>query len=178
MERRPRDRLELSAQAWEALVQTSSVRAVTEAVGQAMAPQGAVCLFGDPGRGRTAAVRMALHEVPPGWKVSWVPVPVRPAVAGMRRAVFDALALAGRFPHTSAMDDAAVAEALGEARVLVVDETVPARVVPGVPADSVGPPRYADHAGAVLCCDAAASLSRGGAPQEWQDVRDAGKCGY
>ncbi len=97
------------------------MRAVAEAVGQAMATQGAVCVFGDPGR-KTAAVRMALSEVPPGWKVTWAPVPVRPSVAGMRRAVFDALALAGRFPHTSALADAAVAEALGEARVLVVDE--------------------------------------------------------
>ncbi|MFD7291098.1 AAA family ATPase [Streptomyces sp. NPDC059863] len=104
------------------LVRTSSVRSVTEAVWQAMATQGAVCLFGDPGRGKTAAVRMALSEVPPGWKVTWVPVPVRPSVAGMRRAVFDALAPAGRFPHTSALADAAVAGALGEARVLVVDE--------------------------------------------------------
>ncbi len=104
------------------LVWTSSVRAVAEAVGQAMAVQGAVCVFGDPGRGKTVAVRMALHEVPPGWKVTWVPVPVRPSVAGMRRAVFDALTLPGRFPHTSAPADAAVAAALGEARVLVVDE--------------------------------------------------------
>ncbi|MEV5787266.1 AAA family ATPase [Streptomyces sp. NPDC052287] len=104
------------------LVGTSSVRAVAEAVGQAMAAEGAVCVFGDPGRGKTAAVRMALHEVPPGWRVTWVPVPVRPSVSGMRRAVFDALALPGRFPHTSARADAAVAGALGEARVLVVDE--------------------------------------------------------
>ncbi|WP_413804483.1 AAA family ATPase [Streptomyces sp. OE57] len=96
------------------LVRTSSVRAV--------ATEGAVCVFGDAGRGKTAAVRMALGEVPPGWKVTWVPVPVRPSVAGMRRAVFDALALPGRFPHTSALADAAVVEALGEARVLVVDE--------------------------------------------------------
>ncbi|MER6537911.1 hypothetical protein ABT215_29745 [Streptomyces sp900105755] len=78
------------------LVRTSSVRAVAEAVGQAMATQGAVCVFGDAGRGKTAAVRMVLGEVPPGWKVTWVPVPVRPSVAGMRRAVFDAPALAGR----------------------------------------------------------------------------------
>ncbi|WP_229713935.1 ATP-binding protein [Streptomyces fuscichromogenes] len=111
------------------LVRTSSVRAVAEAVGQAMATQGAVCVFGDPGRGKTAAVRMALGEVPPGWKVTWVPVPVRPSVAGMRRAVFDALGLPGRFPHTSALADAAVAGALAEARVLVVDEAqrLPAR---------------------------------------------------
>ncbi|MFF0451196.1 AAA family ATPase [Streptomyces sp. NPDC004609] len=104
------------------LVRTSSVGAVAEAVGQAMAVQGAVCVFGDPGRGKTVAVRMALHTVPPGWKVTWVPVPVRPSVAGMRRAVFDALALPGRFPHTSALADTAVAGALGEARMLVVDE--------------------------------------------------------
>ncbi|MFE2424378.1 AAA family ATPase [Streptomyces hokutonensis] len=104
------------------LVGTSSVRAVAEAVGQAMAAEGAVCVFGDPGRGKTVAVRMALRGVPPGWRVTWVPVPVRPSVSGMRRAVFDALALPGRFPHTSALADAAVAGALGEARVLVVDE--------------------------------------------------------
>ncbi|MFF9788923.1 AAA family ATPase [Streptomyces nigrescens] len=104
------------------LVRTSSVRAVAETVGQAMAAEGAVCVFGDPGRGKTAAVRMALSEVPSGWKVTWVPVPVRPSVAGMRRAVFDALGLTGRFPHTSALADAAVAGALGEARVLVFDE--------------------------------------------------------
>ncbi|MFF4467417.1 ATP-binding protein [Streptomyces mirabilis] len=104
------------------LVRTSSVRAVAEAVGQAMAAEGAVCVFGDPGRGKTVAVRMALGEVPAGWKVTWVPVLVRPSVAGMRRAVFDALALPGRVPHTSALADAAVAGALGEARVLVVDE--------------------------------------------------------
>ncbi|UXX97439.1 ATP-binding protein [Streptomyces sp. AD2-2] len=96
--------------------------AVAEAVGQAMAAEGTVCVFGDAGRGKTAAVRMALGGVPAGWRVTWVPVPVRPSVAGMRRAVFDALALPGRFPHTSALADAAVAGALGEARVLVVDE--------------------------------------------------------
>ncbi len=65
---------------------------------------------------------MALGEVPAGWKVTWVPVLVRPSVAGMRRAVFDALALPGRFPHTSALADVAVAGALGEARAPVVDE--------------------------------------------------------
>jgi AAA domain len=104
------------------LVRTSPVRAVAEAVGQAMAAEGAVCVFGDPGRGKTAAVRMALARPPAGWKVTWLPVPVRPSVAGIRRAVFEALGLPGRFPHTSALADAAVAGALGQARVLVVDE--------------------------------------------------------
>ncbi|MFC5034584.1 AAA family ATPase [Streptomyces sp. DSM 41987] len=104
------------------LVRTPPVRAVAEAIGQAMAAEGAVCVFGDPGRGKTAAVRMALAEPPAGWKATWVPVPVRPSVAGMRRAVFEALGLPGRFPHTSALADAAVAEALGQARVLVLDE--------------------------------------------------------
>ncbi|WP_405577139.1 hypothetical protein [Streptomyces sp. NBC_01190] len=69
------------------LVRTSPVRAVAEAVGQAMAAEGAVCVFGDPGRGKTAAVRMALAQPPAGWKVTWVPVPVRPSVAGMRSSV-------------------------------------------------------------------------------------------
>ncbi|MFD9466183.1 hypothetical protein [Streptomyces sp. NPDC060027] len=60
-----------------------------QAVGQAMAVQGAACVFGDPGRGKTAAVRLALHDVPAGWKVTWAAVPVRPSVTGMRRALFD-----------------------------------------------------------------------------------------
>ncbi|MFJ8664049.1 hypothetical protein [Streptomyces sp. NPDC093795] len=47
------------------LMRTSSVRAVAEAVGQAMATQGPMCVFGDPGRGKTAAVRMALHAQRP-----------------------------------------------------------------------------------------------------------------
>ncbi|WP_405551143.1 hypothetical protein OG215_41130 (plasmid) [Streptomyces globisporus] len=81
------------------LVETSSVRAVAEAVGQAMAAEGAVCVFGDPGRGKTAAVRMALRAVPAGWKVTWVPVPVRPSVAGMRTC-FQAPAATAQYPGT------------------------------------------------------------------------------
>ncbi|MFJ4839318.1 hypothetical protein [Streptomyces sp. NPDC088746] len=102
------------------LVRTSLVRAVAEAVGQAMAAEGAVCVFGGPGQGRgrsDGAWRGAA-----GWKVTWVPVAVRPSVVGMRRVVFDALALPGRFPHISALADAVVAGALGEARVFVIDE--------------------------------------------------------
>jgi hypothetical protein len=62
------------------------------------ADHGAVCVFGDPGRGKTAAVRMALAQPPAGWKVTWVAVPVRPSVAGMRRAVFEALGTPGPVP--------------------------------------------------------------------------------
>lgn len=109
-------------------------------------------MFGDPGRGRTVAVRAVLGDVPAGWKVTWVPVSVRPPVAGTRRAVFDALALPGRFPHTPAPADAAVAGALGEVRVLVADEAqrMPAPCLEYLqsPWDH---PRHADHAGAVPC---------------------------
>ncbi|WP_253208187.1 ATP-binding protein [Streptomyces sp. YPW6] len=73
-------------------------------------------MFGEPGRGKTVAVRLVLNEVPAGWKVTWVPVPVRPSVADVRRAVFDVLPLPGRLPHTSARAGATVA------RVLVADE--------------------------------------------------------
>ncbi|MEW2170107.1 ATP-binding protein [Streptomyces sp. NPDC007027] len=72
-------------------------------------------MFGEPGRGKTVAVRLVLNEVPAGWKVTWVPVPVRPSVADVRRAVFDVLPLPGRLPHTSARAGATVA------RVLVAD---------------------------------------------------------
>ncbi|MFE3664898.1 hypothetical protein ACFXOR_18320 [Streptomyces sp. NPDC059164] len=60
-------------------------------------------------------MRLVLNEVPAGWKVTWVPVPVRPSVADVRRAVFDVLPLLGRLPHTSARAGATVA------RVLVAD---------------------------------------------------------
>ncbi|MEU3008747.1 ATP-binding protein [Streptomyces sp. NPDC007020] len=72
-------------------------------------------MFGEPGQGKTVAVRLVLNEVPAGWKVTWVPVPVRPSVADVRRAVFDVLPLPGRLPHTSARAGATVA------RVLVAD---------------------------------------------------------
>lgn len=73
------------------LVRTSSVRAVAEAVGQAMATEGAVCVFGDPGRGKTVAVRMALGEVPPGLEgdvgaSTGAPVGGRHEACGVRRA--------------------------------------------------------------------------------------------
>ncbi|MEU3342780.1 ATP-binding protein [Streptomyces sp. NPDC006668] len=103
-------------------VRTSSVRAVAEAVGQAMAAAGAACVFGDAGRGKTVALRMALSDPPVGWGVSWVRVPVRPSVSELRRAVFEALVLPGRFPHRSAQADERIVGALDEARVLVVDE--------------------------------------------------------
>ncbi len=103
-------------------VRTASVRAVAEAVGQAMAAGGAACVFGDAGRGKTVALRMALSDPPVGWGVSWVRVPVRPSVSELRRAVFEALVLPGRFPHRSSEADAGIVGALDEARVLVVDE--------------------------------------------------------
>ncbi|MGP3927237.1 AAA family ATPase [Streptomyces sp. 8N616] len=103
-------------------VRTASVRAVAEAVGQAMAAGGAACVFGDAGRGKTVALRMALSDPPVGWGVSWVRVPVRPSVSELRRAVFEALVLPGRFPHRSAEADERIVGALDEARVLVVDE--------------------------------------------------------
>ncbi|MFG1663828.1 AAA family ATPase [Streptomyces sp. Y7] len=103
-------------------VGTASVRAVAEAVGQAMVAGGAACVFGDAGRGKTVALRMALSDPSAGWGVSWVRVPVRPSVSELRRAVFEALALPGRFPHRSAEADERIVGALGEARVLVVDE--------------------------------------------------------
>ncbi|MEU6184145.1 ATP-binding protein [Streptomyces coeruleorubidus] len=103
-------------------VHTASVRAVAEAVGQAMAAEGAACVFGDAGRGKTAALRMALSDPPVGWSVTWVRVPVRPSVSELRRAVFEALTLPGRFPHRSAEADERIIGALGQARVLVVDE--------------------------------------------------------
>jgi hypothetical protein len=101
-------------------VRTASVRAVAEAVGQAMAAGGAACVFGDAGRGKTVALRMALSDPPVGWGVSWVRVPVRPSVSELRRAVFEALVLPGRFPHRSAEADERIVGALDEARVLVV----------------------------------------------------------
>ncbi|MFD4510971.1 ATP-binding protein [Streptomyces sp. NPDC058457] len=103
-------------------VRAASVRAVAEAVGQAMAAGGAGCVFGDAGRGKTVALRMALSDPPAGWRVSWVRVPVRPSVSELRRTVFEALVLPGRFPHRSAEADERIVGAVDEARVLVVVE--------------------------------------------------------
>ncbi|MFJ2651591.1 AAA family ATPase [Streptomyces sp. NPDC087420] len=68
----------------------------------------------------------ALEILPPGLGGAAagvvLPAGARPVRSLLVRAVLDALALPRRFPYTSALVDAAVAGALGEARVLVVDE--------------------------------------------------------
>ncbi|MEU3135236.1 MFS transporter [Streptomyces sp. NPDC006854] len=44
-------------------------------------------MFGEPGRGKTVAVRLVLNEVPAGWKVTWVPVPVPVRLSAVLLAV-------------------------------------------------------------------------------------------
>jgi DNA transposition AAA+ family ATPase len=133
------------------------VRAVAEAVGQAMAAGGAACVFGDAGRGKTVALRMAVSDPPVGWGVSWVRVPVRPSVSELRRAVFEALVLPGRFPHRSAEADERIVGALDEARVLVVDEAQRLPVPgghgdPELAAGRSGPPRPVRGSGRPSIC--------------------------
>ncbi|WP_042386545.1 ATP-binding protein [Streptacidiphilus melanogenes] len=107
-----------------ALVRTEAVGAVAQALGSAVAGagQGIACVYGDTGRGKTVALRAAVAGLPAGFEAAWVMTPVRPSLAELRRAVFDALGLAGRFPQRSAQADALIVEALAEPWVLVVDE--------------------------------------------------------
>ncbi|GAA3141893.1 hypothetical protein GCM10017687_68400 [Streptomyces echinatus] len=73
------------------LVRTSSVRAVAEAVGQAMATQGAVCVFGDPGPGQDRGRADGAWRSAPGLEGdvgagTGAPVGGRHAACGIRRA--------------------------------------------------------------------------------------------
>lgn len=107
-----------------ALVRTGMVAAVGDALGLAVAGagQGVACVYGDTGRGKTVALRVAVAGLPVGFEAAWVMTPVRPSLAELRRAVFEALGVPGRFPQRSAQADALVVEALAEPLVLVVDE--------------------------------------------------------
>lgn len=107
-----------------AVVRTAMVAAVGEALGLAVAGagQGVACVYGDTGRGKTVALRAAVAGLPAGFEAAWVMTPVRPSLAELRRALFDALGLPGRFPQRSAQADALIVEALAEPWVLVVDE--------------------------------------------------------
>jgi putative transposase len=106
------------------MVRTEAVGAVAQALGLAVAGagQGIACVYGHTGRGKTVALRAAVTGLPAGFEAAWVMAPVRPSLAELRRAVFDALGLAGRFPQRSAQADALIVEALAEPWVLVVDE--------------------------------------------------------
>ncbi|MFJ9523572.1 AAA family ATPase [Kitasatospora sp. NPDC101801] len=105
-----------------AVVRTEAVGAVAQAVGLAVAGQGIACVYGDTGRGKTVALRAAAAGLPAGFEAAWVMTPVRPSLAELRRALFAALGLAGRFPQRSAQADTLIVEALAEPWVLVVDE--------------------------------------------------------
>lgn len=103
------------------VVETTPVARVRAAVTGAAAMGGIVVVFGDPGRGKTVAVRAALVGQMAA-QAAWVVAPVGCSVAQLRRAVFDALGVKGRFPHASARADEAITAALAGPRVLAVDE--------------------------------------------------------
>ncbi|MFC1431362.1 AAA family ATPase [Streptacidiphilus sp. N1-3] len=107
-----------------AVVRTAMVAAVGEALGLAVAGagQGVACVYGDTGRGKTVALRAAVAGLPTGFEAAWVTAPVRPSVVELRRAVFGALGVPGRFPSRSFQADAQIAEMLSQPWVLVVEE--------------------------------------------------------
>ncbi|MET7297935.1 ATP-binding protein [Embleya sp. NPDC005575] len=77
------------------------------------------------GRGKTVAIHTALAQTPHA-NATWVRAPLYPTVAEFRRALFEALAVPGRFPHRSSSIDAALITALAAApvrRLVVVDKT-------------------------------------------------------
>lgn len=106
------------------LVRTEAVGAVAQALGLAVAGagQGIACVYGDTGRGKTVALRAAVAGLPTGFEAAWVTAPVRPSVVELRRAVFGALGVPGRFPSRSFQADAQIAEMLSQPWVLVVEE--------------------------------------------------------
>lgn len=106
------------------VVRTEAVAMVAQALGLAVAGagQGVACVYGDTGRGKTVALRAAVAGLPAGFETVWVTAPVRPSVVELRRAVFGALGVPGRFPSRSFQADAQIAEALSQPWVLVVEE--------------------------------------------------------
>ncbi|MFJ2952728.1 ATP-binding protein [Streptomyces sp. NPDC087226] len=136
VERRRRSRFELSREAWEVLAQAGGNVSV-------LYRHLKDCGDGDAGVSLASVYRAVQRELPggrvlPGRAVlrqerveretrqALVDLVVAgaggPSVSELRRAVFEALPLAGRFPHRSAEADERIIGALGQARVLVVDE--------------------------------------------------------
>lgn len=105
------------------VVSTRQLGEVTEALAHTVAARGIVCVYGDPGQGKTVALYQALRLLPHRLPVHRALVAVKPALPQLRAALLAAFSLPVK-ALTSRTDaaDRALLEALTEPGVLVIDD--------------------------------------------------------
>ncbi|MFJ3906247.1 AAA family ATPase [Streptomyces sp. NPDC090025] len=105
------------------VVSTAQVAAMVEAVGHTVAARGMVCVFGDPGVGKTVAVQQALHLLPDRVPVWRAVAAVKSGLPQMRASLLEALGLAaGSLSRRAQPADRALGEALRRPGVLFLDD--------------------------------------------------------
>ncbi|MFG2563686.1 hypothetical protein [Streptomyces sp. NPDC048496] len=75
------------------VVSTRQLAEVTEALAHTTAARGVLCLYGDPGHGKTVALYQALRLLPRRLPVRWAQVAVKPALPQLRAALLTAFGL-------------------------------------------------------------------------------------
>ncbi|MGW6898991.1 AAA family ATPase [Streptomyces sp. NPDC054919] len=105
------------------VVSTRQLGAVAEALTHTVAACGIVCVYGDPGHGKTVALYQALRLLPRRVPVCWAQVTVKPGLPQVRAALLAAFGLPVKV-LTSRTDtaDHALLEALKAPGVLVIDD--------------------------------------------------------
>ncbi|MFE3947181.1 ATP-binding protein [Streptomyces sp. NPDC059118] len=105
------------------VVATRQLGQVTEALAHTLAARGIVCVYGDPGHGKTVAVHRALRVLPHRTPVHRALVAVKPALPQLRAALLTAFGLPATAP-TNRTDaaDRALLEAFQAPGVLVIDD--------------------------------------------------------
>ncbi|MGW7086578.1 AAA family ATPase [Streptomyces sp. NPDC054871] len=105
------------------VVATRQLGEVTEALAHTVAARGVLCLYGDPGQGKTVALYQALRLLPQRMPVRRAVVGVKLALPQLRAALLTAFSLPVK-ALTSRTDaaDRALLEVLAEPAVLVIDD--------------------------------------------------------
>lgn len=105
------------------VVTTRQLGTVTEALTHTLAARGIVCVYGDPGHGKTVAVHQALRLLPRRIPVHRALVAVKPALPQLRAALLTAFGLpATALTNRTDAADRALLEAFQAPGVLVIDD--------------------------------------------------------
>jgi hypothetical protein len=105
------------------VVSTQQLGAVTEALAHTVAARGIVCVYGDPGHGKTVAVHQALRLLPRRTPVHRALVAVKPALPQLRAALLTAFGLpATALTNRTDAADRALLQAFQAPGVLVIDD--------------------------------------------------------
>ena len=105
------------------MVSTRQVADVTEALAHTVAARGVLCVYGDPGHGKTVALSQALRLLPRRLPIHWAQAAVKPALPQLRAALLTVFGLPVK-ALTSRTDaaDHALTDALSTPAVLVIDD--------------------------------------------------------